>query len=206
MSLGAWRHVHSGRRGNEPIIQVFADRVDSSVQYLWPPQDPTRLPNPPAHNYASSSAFVYGNEGFNPALRPSNGAMRSRHRMDPPTHDEEGMATGVAQHGADARATGSESSGSRSSSPERYLSDYDDDGGSTRSGELSGRVRRGSEGWEVRPIQPWLEVDRPIDAHPLSDHAHFARPWEQEGRYNYYDPEEDNEGQSFGDGMTATNA
>lgn len=42
------------------------------------------------------------------------------------------------------------------------MSDYDDDDvplGRSRGEEEDGRTRRGSEGFEVRPAQPWLRMD-----------------------------------------------
>ncbi|KAI9637964.1 Palmitoyltransferase PFA4 [Dioszegia hungarica] len=143
-------------RGDGLSYPVNPEAGDSHVQYLWPPQDPTRLPNPPP-SYATSSAFVYGNDGFNPSLRPSSGMVRSRHSDGPPI--------GEAGHEQDDQYSheGTNSSYSRSSSPEQYMSDYDDDDeplGVRRGEEYDpSRVRRGSEGFEVRPVQPWLRME-----------------------------------------------
>jgi hypothetical protein len=84
----------------------------------------------------------------------------------------------------------SSGSESRSSSPERYLSDYDDEGegpmnrGERMAGPDSGRMRRGSEGWEVRAgVAGW-----DLESHSALEH----RPvWEREGRYNLYVPEQE---------------
>jgi hypothetical protein len=60
---------------------------------------------------------------------------------------------------------------SGSSSPEPYMSDYDED-----------RVRQGSEGWEVKPsVSPWND---PLLNGGMDD---LRRPWERDGRYNVYD-------------------
>ncbi|OCF55869.1 palmitoyltransferase PFA4 [Kwoniella mangroviensis CBS 10435] len=162
-----------------------------NVQYSWPPQDPTRLPNPrPIPN--GTSPFIYGNEGFNPNLRPSNSQIRSRsgYSRTPPNrnHGEEGYSS------TEEREYGSISSGSnsRSSSPEIYLSDYDDHNeGPLPSGKRLPRVRRGSEGWEVRPgpvgpVGSWADLE--YGGHTVSREQ--RRPWEDEGRYNYYVPGE----------------
>ena len=148
--------------------------IDPSVQYDWPPQDPSRLPNPPPPN-ATALAFVYGNDGFNPALRPSSSVMRARH---PPNNG------GKMAHELES----SEDEGA-SSSPERYLSDYDDEGWGPADYEAEqrrrgSRVRRGSEGWEVQAAPSWGagldDVER-----------RMVRPWEDPGRYQMYEPEVD---------------
>lgn len=106
---------------------------------------------------------MYGN-GFNPALVPSSGAQRE-----------------------DSEGSDSEHSGS---SPEPYLSDYDDD---IPLAYTSSRVRRGSEGWEVRPAPGWATGMGPRDGQMFAkDVEHFsARPWERPGRYKVYVPGED---------------
>ena len=163
--------------------------TDPSVQYDWPPQDPSRLPNPPPPS-ATASAFVYGNDGFNPALRPTSSVMRARHlsnKGDKMAHELES----------------SEDEGA-SSSPERYLSDYDDEGLGPADYEadqrrrLGSRVRRGSEGWEVQPAASWGagldDVERGV-----------VRPWEDPGRYQMYEPEVDDgqDSDGWGDGEIA---
>lgn len=135
---------------------------------MWPPREPTWKPEvvaPPR-----GSPFVYG-DGFNPALRPSN-ARRRRQEGDT----------------RDARDSGDESDSEFSgSSPEPYMSDYDDD---MPLAYTSSRVRRGSEGWEVRPAPGWATGELPPA--PLWDPAVTAeRPWETPGRYNVYVPGDD---------------
>jgi palmitoyltransferase len=164
------------------------------VQYTWPPQDPSRLPQPrhfPTEGVSSDAAFVYGNSGFNPHLRPSNGSIRARQNRTASAEDtllERHIAPSPIQaSGQDD--TGSMSSDSRSSSPEPYLSDYDEDNWgpmSRHADDRARRMRRGSEGWEVRPSQPWLEPD----AYQPVEPARRLRPWEDSGRYNMYDPDE----------------
>nr|XP_019042469.1 palmitoyltransferase PFA4 [Kwoniella bestiolae CBS 10118]OCF21399.1 palmitoyltransferase PFA4 [Kwoniella bestiolae CBS 10118] len=177
----------TGRAGNGNGEERIRLGRDPHVQYSWPPQDPTRLPNPrPIPN--GTSPFVYGNEGFNPNLRPSNSQIRSRSGASrtPPNHtDHDGAMEGYSS--TEEREYGSMSSGSRSSSPEIYLSDYDDHNeGPLLSGERLPRMRRGSEGWEVRPVTAgsWADLEGG------SAVGGQRRPWEDEGRYNYYVPGE----------------
>ncbi|WWD01164.1 hypothetical protein V866_008103 [Kwoniella sp. B9012] len=178
-------------RGDGLSFPVNPDAGDPNVQFSWPPQDPTRLPNPrPIPN--GTSPFIYGNEGFNPNLIPSNSQIRSRSgysRTSPDrSHGEEGYSS------TEEREYGSISSGSnsRSSSPEIYLSDYDDHNeGPLPPGKRLPRVRRGSEGWEVRPgpagpAGSWADLEYGGD----TELREQRRPWEDEGRYNYYVPGE----------------
>lgn len=73
------------------------------------------------------------------------------------------------------------------------MSDYDDEDdvplAQSRMRYTSQRVREGSEGVEVRPSRPWLyenalseddSLERPLRSQ--------GRPWEQEGRYQLYEP------------------
>jgi hypothetical protein len=137
-------------------------------QYAWPPQDPTRLTNPgPEYYNQSGSAFVYGNESFNPALKPTNSSLRSRdHQRHHQNQHQEGevYSSGSERDNEDDLGEGSVSV-SESSSPEPYLSDYDQDNyGPVPPGERMpryNRVREGSEGYEVRPMGSWNVVDLP---------------------------------------------
>lgn len=153
------------------------------MQYSWPPADPTRLPNPDPPR-GNASAFVYGNEGFNPALRPSSAALRARSRDGPhPSSQRPGVTGWNGGDGTITEYSEESDDASGSSSPERYLSDYDEhDEGPLGAGErMAGshmRVRRGSEGYEIRSGVAGWDVEtgnRP--------------PWEREGRYNYYVPD-----------------
>lgn len=89
-----------------------------------------------------------------------------------------------------------EESDHTSSSPEFYLSDYDDEDDDKPLAYTSARVRRGSEGWEIRPAgfggggagAAWnaqavlSEMDQVAQAHAAAQH-----PWQRPGRYNVYD-------------------
>jgi len=184
-------------QGDGLSFPVNPDAGDPSVQYEWPPTDPTRLPNPRRPSPAAR-AFVYGDDGFNPALRPSNASLRAR----------EGKGRNVGSDPApewnltDDEGGGRGSQGS-SSSPEQYLSDYDGEWTQNDREEVQRRrmnphfartrVREGSEGWEVRPVSAW---DTPLVARgsEVDDDQHGrvgARPWEDAGRYNTYVPQAD---------------
>ncbi|KAK4687748.1 hypothetical protein P7C73_g2362, partial [Tremellales sp. Uapishka_1] len=157
-------------RGDGLSFPVNPEAGDSNAQYLWPPQDPTRLPNP-APIDASASPFVYG-DGFNPRLRPSKSRNHAR-SGDPSPWETELNSSGEERDNDSLRS---------SSSPEPYLSDYDDED----VGPM--KVRRGSEGLEVRPTQhSWNQLDCDDDFQGRIG----ARPWEENGRYNVYVPEGD---------------
>ncbi|WWC89794.1 uncharacterized protein L201_004720 [Kwoniella dendrophila CBS 6074] len=186
-------------RGDGLSFPVNPDAGDPDVQYSWPPQDPGRLPNPrPIPNGAS--AFVYGNDGFNPNLRPSNSKIRSRSSNKSYRTTNEGdevYSSGEDRYNGSDLSSGSNS---RSSSPEIYLSDYDDNNeGPLGSGQRLPRMRRGSEGWEVRPAAgSWAGHMRDVEGgeegerDPLMETLPYQsrRPWEDQGRYNYYIPDE----------------
>lgn len=172
--------------------------VGSESQYAWPPQDPTRLTQPgPEYYQASGSAFVYGNESFNPALQPTNQSLRSRDQHQHRRHQQRERQEGEVYSSGSERDKEDEIS--ESSSPEPYMSDYDyDDSGPLQHGERMPRhnqVRQGSEGYEVRPMGNWNIVDRPDD-NAQSGHGGWNRevepgremPWEERGRYNVYEP------------------
>jgi len=142
----------------------------------------------------STSAFVYGNESFNPALKPTNSSsLRSRN------HEQYIDTTGEIYSSGSERDNDDDDDGSqsRSSSPEPYLSDYDDDNwGPVARGERMprhNRVRQGSEGYEVRPMGSWNVVDPDPGPSRFSNRVDGERemPWEEDGRYNVYHPDEE---------------
>jgi hypothetical protein len=56
------------------------------------------------------------------------------------------------------------------------MSDYDDDDeplGHRQGGYEASRVRTGSEGFEVRPVQPWLRMDGEAREGEWSDHRRY---------------------------------
>jgi hypothetical protein len=176
--------------------------VGHESQYAWPPADPTRLTQPgPEYYQTTGSAFVYGNESFNPALKPTN-SLRSRHQTQ-----VEGVvySSGSERDNEDEYENEHEhepDSASESSSPEPYMSDYDyDNSGPLQNGERMpryNRVRQGSEGYEVRPMGSWNIVDRPNPSEPQMRASDAERPWEgrvweERGRYNVYEPAQDDD-------------
>nr|XP_018263587.1 palmitoyltransferase PFA4 [Kwoniella dejecticola CBS 10117]OBR85745.1 palmitoyltransferase PFA4 [Kwoniella dejecticola CBS 10117] len=162
------------------------------AQYLWPPKDPGRLPDPRPIP-SGTSPFIYGNEGFNPNLRPSNSQIRARSQYSTTPQDVDKDEEQAYSSGED-RDYGSISEGSsrsRSSSPEIYLSDYDEHNEGPLGGQRMPRMRRGSEGWEVRPAAgSWAGHMRDIEGADDGPSYSSRRPWEEEGRYNYYIPDE----------------
>lgn len=119
--------------------------------------------------------FTYGGGGLNPALRPSNAhgqvRQRTREREEMPeipqrreslngsSFPPESEAYSSGDDRADDSIRGSSSSGR--SSPVQWLSDFedddddDDDVNDERRHRASVRVRRGSEGYEVRRNPVW---------------------------------------------------
>jgi len=158
---------------------------------------------------------VYG-DGLNPALRPSNSELRARERKS--THHDPAPEWTLSDDDDDVHDVHEGSAGS-ASSQDGFDSDIDDWGGDPdrpvfdpQTTERT-RVRRGSEGWEVQPVASWdtaLQMNlepSPADAPPESPYengyehelANFdddpdgrpgARPWEDTGRYNLYQPED----------------
>ncbi|BEI81673.1 hypothetical protein CcaverHIS002_0208330 [Cutaneotrichosporon cavernicola] len=160
---------------------VNPEAGESSVQYMWPPREQHSEPVP----LPMGSPFVYG-DGFNPALKASSGARRAR----------DGCATYTAPWETavdeDGNAIDDESDGT-SSTPEFYLSDYDDE--DEPLAYTSARVRRGSEGWEVRPASVggggpagWNAGVAQLDALAQA-HTNAQYPWQRPGRYNVYSDE-----------------
>jgi palmitoyltransferase len=148
---------------------------------MWPPREQHSEPVP----LPVGSPFVYG-DGFNPALRASNASRRAREGCNPYTAPWE---TAVDEDG-NALEDGSDDT---SSSPEYYLSDYDDE--DEPLAYTSARVRRGSEGWEVRPAGVggasggWNAGVSQLDAFAQA-HAEAQQPWQRPGRYNVYSESE----------------
>jgi hypothetical protein len=157
-------------------------------QFVWPPQDPERYPMRRLPYSSSASAFTYGNGDLNPALRPSSSLstnLRARKHSAETRDDlhgtsagplppqlsgrpgaEEGYSSGEERDEEDKAWRDTDDEASRRSSPEPYLSDYDDEddvdveGGPARHRRV--RVRRGSEGYEIAPTRRWdAELEPP---------------------------------------------
>ena len=120
-----------------------------STGEAWPPQENSSTSSSPKsaeRQLKSSSPWTYQDEGFNPALQPSNTAIRdatSTSRKRQRYNIAEGMDTyPVPPYHPDF----AEGDNIRQSEDE---SDSSNDGKFAGHGKV--RVRRGSEGYEVRP-------------------------------------------------------
>lgn len=140
--------------------------LDLFPQHAWPPRDPDRdgpirpLPDP------TSNPFTYG-ESFNPALTPSNAVLRSRSRQ-PTSANSTDTGLHHSVNGLDFREEHYSSGEERDrcdeeSSSDRYLSGTDDSADESFSGRAGNphvRLRRGSEGYEVRAMTSWNWMDQ----------------------------------------------
>ncbi|PCH34240.1 palmitoyltransferase PFA4 [Wolfiporia cocos MD-104 SS10] len=149
---------------------------DPSAEF-WPPQDPTK-PDPlgepdPNHEFKlPDSPWTYQN-GLNPHLTPSNARRRSPQNKGPysslpPYHPD--------YHESQAQPYSPSSDSEAESSSDEY-------------GEKGGpRVRRGSEGYEVRPIDREAMLRGFIEGRT-----------HEPGRYQLYMPEPPSEGETEDD-------
>ncbi|KAG8740007.1 Palmitoyltransferase [Ceratobasidium sp. 414] len=119
--------------------------LDPNVQYVWPPKEPGIYKD---RSLAAASAlqtrlqgspWTYGNDGPNPTLRARN---QSNY---PPYHPS--YQSPQDDSNDPDRQFDHEYDDSTNSSPSRVSSEYDD-----QSFGRDVRMRRGSEGWEVRPM------------------------------------------------------
>ncbi|ORX33793.1 DHHC palmitoyltransferase-domain-containing protein [Kockovaella imperatae] len=181
-------------KGDGLSFPVNPEAGDSDAQYQWPPQDPTRLPNPPPRS--GQSAFTYGGESFNPALKPSSSSSSALEQI--------GIGELRNRRFSSTLSEGSEGSEASGSSPEHYLSDYDYDE-SLENGDKAVeearrmqqpypsdnnvRVRRGSEGYEVSSgAAAWnMDLEHQVAAHSAWDQPR-GPVWLEQGRYNVYEP------------------
>ncbi|TRM66063.1 DHHC palmitoyltransferase-domain-containing protein [Schizophyllum amplum] len=132
----------------------------------WPPEDPNEQPEGPFAGLPASP-WTYENDGFNPGLRPTNSQLRrsdssgSRRRRAavPPYHPDYREGDG------DAHA---------------YLSSSDE----SEVEFMRPALRRGSEGYEVRPVNREEMLQRYLDEAP--------------DKYNRYVPEPPSESESEG--------
>jgi len=143
-------------------------------QRQWPPSDPTE------HRYEWSqpnSPWTYENDGPNPALEPSTShsaqQLRSRKRRGdisavPPYHPDYEPPAEDLQDESDDEGGGDDDDGER-------FAEYEH-------GRRAAHVRRGSEGYEVRPI----------DREQLLAEYIVSRA-QEEGHYRRYVPEPESE-------------
>ncbi|KZT73329.1 zf-DHHC-domain-containing protein [Daedalea quercina L-15889] len=194
--LGAWRNICSVL-GDSPLLWCWptvasgtglkyqlAEGDDCHIQLIpsadpnaesWPPEDPSRIPMPePDPNYKftlPASPWTYENGSVNPHLQPSNARRRQVARNGPysavpPYHPDYKEPEAVVPYDP------------ASSSEEEY------DGQSGR----GARVRRGSEGFEVKAIDREALLQRFIEGRT-----------HEPGRYNYYNPEVSSESEAEDD-------
>ncbi|KDQ63231.1 hypothetical protein JAAARDRAFT_147325 [Jaapia argillacea MUCL 33604] len=137
--------------GHGKWIELHRSGHDSDADRVWPPRDPSHSPytGPQDMFTLPSSPWTYANDSLNPNLQPSNSRLRTANssfrRRDsrralavPPYHPDYSESSYVDSH--PISSTSSVSSDSE---------EYDDQYGNGRSPP---RVRRGSEGYEVRPV------------------------------------------------------
>ncbi|OBZ79551.1 Palmitoyltransferase PFA4, partial [Grifola frondosa] len=155
---------------------------DDSIEEAWPPRDPNAYVYPdedPDHKFTlPDSPWTYQNGSLNPELHPSNSrlsssstrrrkkqpdAARGAHSSVPPYHPDYNDTSTYPSHLS--------SSGSAVSSGDE---DYYEDSRSARAVP----VRRGSEGYEVQPIDRELLLRRYIEDRTT-----------EPGRYQRYIPD-----------------
>lgn len=141
--------------------QLSLTQLIDSDGAQWPPEDPTTYNND--HTFTlPSNPWTYENGSVNPDLQPSN-SSRLRERSSRKT----GPTFALPPYHPDYRESATDEEQSAGSEDE-----YWDEP------EPQVRVRRGSEGYEVRP------VDR---EELLRSYVHEQT--HAEGRYNLYEPE-----------------
>ncbi|EUC56663.1 tRNA-dihydrouridine synthase, putative [Rhizoctonia solani AG-3 Rhs1AP] len=166
--------------------------LDPEVQFIWPPKDPSTSIRKNQDIAAASalqerlqgSPWTYGNDGPNPALR-----MRSASNHPPyhPSYQSEGPSPPPtnATTDADRQFDHEYDSVSTSSSPSRASSGYDVDISAGR----DVRMRRGSEGWEVRPLSNEEIVQRYMQTRGLETEVEAEH--DQDGSLDRVSPEGD---------------
>ncbi|KAG8895783.1 Palmitoyltransferase [Tulasnella sp. 403] len=190
-------HVSGDEADDESTLLTYlVFLIDPSVQEVWPPRDPTTYTEHSGPRLMGDSAFTYGT-GFNPALRPSNAQLRARHSQNHPhpAYDND-------EHNDRATSsTPSRESFSSNEYPDAYprgSAKYDVDGQPEDDGVRSGdvRVRRGSEGWEVRSMTREEIVQRYLAVRGMEDDGRMGGPdtvpilpVQEPGRYKHYIPE-----------------
>jgi hypothetical protein len=140
--------------------------VDTNTQ-TWPPHDPRTQRNLDLNHdegfILPSSPWTFENGSFNPILRPSNAQLRSSRSK----RRRSKGASAVPPYHPDYEHSPSSSQYASSSSESDEVNDY-----------VGPRIRRGSEGYEIRPIDREETLRRFIETRGL-----------EEGRYNVYVPE-----------------
>ncbi|EIW86996.1 zf-DHHC-domain-containing protein [Coniophora puteana RWD-64-598 SS2] len=125
---------------------------DSPTAPVWPPRDPAlvdasefRLPDSP---------WTYANGGYNPSLAPSNARLRSNGAQR-----RQAGASALPPYHPDYRED-DDGQGTYADGPEIYSDDSGDEVVAESTNAI--RVRRGSEGYEVRPMVDREEMLRQL--------------------------------------------
>ncbi|TFY61142.1 hypothetical protein EVJ58_g4697 [Rhodofomes roseus] len=181
-NLGLWRNICSVL-GDSPLwwcwptvtpgtgLKYQLAEGDDPDAENWPPEDPTHVPMPepdPNHKFSlPSSPWTYQNGSVNPYLQPSNARRRQTTRNGPysalpPYHPDYREPEAVV--------------------PYDPASSSEDEYDNSRSGI---RVRRGSEGYEIKSINREAIMQGFIEDRTR-----------EPGRYNYYDPEVSSESEA----------
>ncbi|KAH9923635.1 zf-DHHC-domain-containing protein [Fomitopsis serialis] len=185
-NLGVWRNICSVL-GDSPLwwcwptvpagtgLKYQLAEGDDGNAENWPPEDPSRISMPEADpNYKFTlppSPWTYENGSVNPYLQPSNARRRQTARNGPyaalpPYHPDYREPEAVVPYDP------------ASSSEDEY-------GGNPARGV---RVRRGSEGYEVKTIDREAMLRGSIEGRT-----------HEPGRYNYYNPEVSSESEAEDD-------
>ena len=163
------------------LLMIGSLIAEENEQYYWPPKDPLRAGREKKKKKVflpENGPFTYGNNGFNPTLKPSNSNSQRENSLTastyPPWHPDFGKAREDDEDGEEedaAQAAGVDtgescippgtipgSGPSQLTSQQRWpIEEEDSESSSDEEGEetaktlTSSRVRRGSEGYEVRP-------------------------------------------------------
>ncbi|UZJ53767.1 hypothetical protein CBS101457_003087 [Exobasidium rhododendri] len=204
--------------------------IDEREQYYWPPRDPSQAAREKKKKkksrrapFSSHDPFTYGNNGFNPALRPTNSTSRQAIGLTssafPPWHpdfrreadhddemeEEEEEEDAAQAAGVDTNDSclppGTTIAGGTSSqliNRQRWKGANDTDSQSSSDEEeeetantmTASRVRRGSEGYEVRPKR--YDVAYAVQEEPdyYDDDDRYDEEADQLGFDDYDDDEE----------------
>ncbi|CEL56154.1 Palmitoyltransferase PFA4 OS=Cryptococcus neoformans var, neoformans serotype D (strain B-3501A) GN=PFA4 PE=3 SV=1 [Rhizoctonia solani AG-1 IB] len=187
----AWLWCWPQRMRGSGVSFLVADGTDPETQFEWPPKDPNVYKD---RNISSATAlqkrlqgspWTYGNDSFNPALR-----MRGTGNHPPyhPSYQPEGPSDQPTNREIDddRQFDHEYDSVSTSSSPSRASSEYDVD----MSTDRDVRMRRGSEGWEVRPLTNEEIVQRYARSRGLETETRIeGEPGDEDG--DYYGVDED---------------
>ncbi|KAF9454208.1 palmitoyltransferase PFA4 [Macrolepiota fuliginosa MF-IS2] len=162
--LGRRRNINSVL-GKRPLMWCCPTRpLGSGLKYelstrdgvaaVWPPRDPDTYKPENYDHLETSSPWTYGHDTLNPTLQPTSSSRRrtgakSRDSCIPVTHDRVPPYHPDYDKG-ESYPTGDDDSDSQVNSDDDV--EGDDVPLGTMYGQSDVRMRRGSEGYEVRPV------------------------------------------------------